>query len=351
MASYTQSIREILQANKTAQQSLTNPSDVYDIAMLCLFNDAPINVISSEYREAFVTGFTLHFFNDELGLETLPLWKVALNEKLINNAAFINLIYEHLDKQIFADYRVINVNASGTTSDTKTGSVSGTKSNTNSNTTTTDDDNTHSSQDTISKTNTLTKTGTDTLAHTGTQSVSDENSSTTESSSDKSTDTNTVQINSDTPQGSLQNLRNPGGDAKGTGVSYVNGQTYTYMSSASELDQSNVESDSSTESVTGTDDSTTTFNDTNTSTHNTVDENVEGGTVSNSATDERDIKTVASGTSSEEIQNTTSDTSSGSRLDNSNTIDYSINWEMLLKTVPYLDKVWDLFDDIFMFLL
>ena len=82
MANYTQSIREILQFNKTAQESLTNVSDVYAIANRSIFAIDGINAISSTYRQQLITGFALHFMNDEIGYETLPLWQIALNDKL-----------------------------------------------------------------------------------------------------------------------------------------------------------------------------------------------------------------------------------------------------------------------------
>ena len=106
MAQYTQSIREILQAAKTDQEDLRSVTDVYNISMRTLFANAPLSVISNEYVQQFVTGFTLHFFNDELGLETLPLWQIALNEKLYNSGSYINLIFKNLDKQVFSEYHV-----------------------------------------------------------------------------------------------------------------------------------------------------------------------------------------------------------------------------------------------------
>ena len=119
MASYTQSVREILQFNKRPNESLLNPADVYAISNRCLFDSVPSNVISNEYKEAFYTGFALHFMNEEIGYETLPLWKIALNEKLYNSGSYINAIFENLDKQIFAEYNVKNIANEGTTSGSK----------------------------------------------------------------------------------------------------------------------------------------------------------------------------------------------------------------------------------------
>lgn len=119
MAEYTQSVREILQFNKRPNESLLNPADVYAISNRCLFDSVPLGVISNEYKEAFFTGFALHFMNEELGYETLPLWKIALNEKIYNSGSYINAIFENLDKQIFAEYNVKNVANQGTTTGSK----------------------------------------------------------------------------------------------------------------------------------------------------------------------------------------------------------------------------------------
>lgn len=444
MGAYTQSLREILQQNQTAQQSLLNPSDVYTISMNCLFDRAPVNVISQQYQEAFVTGFVHHFMNDEIGLETLPLWKIALNEKLINNADYINLIYQQIDKQVFADYRVKTTNASGTSETTKEDSLSGSKSTTDSSHTVTSDDNTHSNDDTVTKNGTVTgtgtianaktgterverdgtdalaktgtdtveRTGTDTLAKTGTQTVDTEgtdelahtgttgtvgsNSQTTENTGTTTNNLNEYQVNSDTPMGSLSNLRTPGGNPSGTGANYGNTQTYNYMSSASEHGSTNVESDNTQQDVTGSDSSTTTYNNTDTSTkdltdtttyntedertldlsdvtrhattdtrtidttdlttHNTTDTETRNTTDTTAETvrtvgsseDNRDIDVTTSGSGSETTSQTTSGTDSTEHSDQSTETEYTINWEMIMKSMSYTTKIWEIFDDLFM---
>ena len=60
---------------------------------------------------------------------------------------------------------------------------------------------------------------------------------------------NGIAIQYDTPQGSLSNMRTPGGDATGQGVAYVNGQTYDYMSAATENDNTNSHEDLSKQEV------------------------------------------------------------------------------------------------------
>jgi hypothetical protein len=444
MGAYTQSIREILQMHKTSSQSLMNVQDVHDIAAAYLFDEIPVNVISAEYLDAFITGFTLHFINEELGLETLPMWKIALNEKIYNNGGFINLIFENLDKQIFADYKVHLVTSQDTHSNTKLGT--GTLTNQREEDTTTDvtDNITHSEtasstienevrgtgtiqntktgSDTISHTGTdetaktgtdttgktgtdtsaksgsdiLAQTGTDASAHTGTEGNVGTNTSQTLNTGTTGTDHNSQQINSDTPMGSLQNLRTPGGNAKGTGVNYVNGQTYNYMTSAAEFDESSVQTDNTQQDVTGSDSSTTTFNDTTTETRNLQDEttynskntrtvnlqdettydnqtertvNLEDettyGSVGTETRNTSDVtertdssqksgtqgktgQTVVDGSVTDTQTRNLSDTDSGTKNGTVNESEYSLNWEMLFKTMPLLNRVWGIFDDLFM---
>lgn len=256
MASFTQSVREILQFNKRPQESLTNISDVYAIAHRTLFKDAPINVLDEQYREKFETGFALHFMNEELGYETFPLWQIALNEKLFNSGSYINKIFENLDKEIFADYNVKNANRvgsatsqkndigsstsqtddSGTTSNLRNVLESGTGEETkNLNDTTSyigSEGHMKSGKDTIEKKGSeldgkfgkdslekkgseahildaneqLGKEGSEEQAHTGTDTTTGSNQQYTDSSNASANFVNGIQIQSDTPMGSVENL-------------------------------------------------------------------------------------------------------------------------------------------------
>ena len=110
MAQFTQSIRNMIIEQADADSNdISTVDGIYDSAMSRLFTGEGINAISEEYRKNFVVGFTLHFWNYELGLETETLWKMKLFEKLFNRGAYINEIYAHLDKQIFSNYRVRKV--------------------------------------------------------------------------------------------------------------------------------------------------------------------------------------------------------------------------------------------------
>lgn len=504
MAEYTISIREILQMHKQPGQDLQNPADVLAIGQSYIFDHAPINVINTEYREKFMTGFLLHFFNEEIGLETIPLWKIALNEKIINNGEYINLVFDNIDKQLFAEYKVktldtANTNNTDTTqtgSGSKTGSVTGSENGTNSETHSDnahkDGTNTHTGANTITKGGTITdvksgtetlhedgdvtdtktgkeldkKTGNDSLARTGedesTQSGEDtftpegvrtmahKGSDTTLDKSaeiteglggDVTENLNVVDIHSDTPMGSLNNLRTPGGNAAGLGVTYQTGsegqggQTYNYMTDASERGQTIKRIDESksqvirglykegnnyipAEGVTndynsrqveifhevdkdgrpiantdrkdttkygkkvtdkkGTTD-TTNYNSTNTkeyqnyqekeirdltnaTTYDVTNTQTLGTTDTDSFNDITSVDETTSNngsktnaidmTTSETISETTSDsnhvTVTGGGTNTGTITDTTLNWEMIYKSMPLLNKVWELFDDIFM---
>lgn len=396
MGAYTQSIREILQYNQRQNETLTDVEDVYNISSRCIFDKMPNNVIEERYKKQFITGFTLHFMNEELGLETTSLWKVALNEKIYNSGSYINKIFNNLDKEVFADYKVKAVDNDGTMSDNKTGSGTITNVKTGETTTATSDEISFGSNVRTGGDTTLTATGTvenaksgsDVLTRTGTDVNSKSGNDVRESSGDTtsegthgertdnsgntSNDHNSVQINYDTPQGSLSNMRTPGGDAKGSGVNYANNNTYNYMSAAAELDESNVQTDNTHQNVDGEDrtytessdrtettygssdtrtlnlDDTTQYGGKNTETRNTQDITRKDETVTKGGKDERSVNTtVGENTNDTQTRNTT-DVTTGAHTDHTDVIDYSLNWEMLYKSMPLLNKVWELFDDLFM---
>lgn len=351
MARYTEYVYEILQRNALPDESVTDLADMTAIASRTLFKDAPLNVLSTIARENFVTQFTLHYFKDEIGLETLTLWRFALAEKLYNNADYINGVYANLAKQAYTEYERKDSASNGTRtevgtinntrtdnlqsaftrnlSSTETGSRTNTGTQTDN--ATTGNLRTNNLSDTTSETgtDTLTKTGTDTLANTGSQTRTDDlKDATTFNTSDarnlnlsdattygknqqrtysnynerithngnfdqitntdwKETtqygkitndlvnreqdtsnkkkydieheveykggytdstqtknDSNAMSFTFDTPQGSLEDLRDPGGvpgtgsgaSAVGKGIAYATGQEYNYFSAAGEND-------------------------------------------------------------------------------------------------------------------
>lgn len=346
MANYTQSIREILQMHKQDGEVITDIATIYNIANRVLFDASTVNVIDEMYRQAFITGFTLHFFNDELGLETLPLWKIALSEKLLNNGSYINLMYSNLDKQIFSQYRVkksnddlkLNESHDNTSNETinGTGTIENAKSGSDVNSTNTVTD----------MTNTKTINSTDERLESGSYTDSSEGNVT--SSGNNTSKTNAVDINYDTPQGKLQSqMVSPGGDRTGKGVKYVTDNTFNYMTAAGERDASVVDDSSNTEESNGT--STRTFNDYKIK--NTIDSS-ETDTGTNTVTGTNTIEYGAKDTQTRNTTDTHSHTDEGNKNVNTerdiNEEEYSINMEMILKSENLLNRVWAIFDDIFM---
>ena len=419
MAKYTFSVREVLQYNKHDNESLTDIDDVYAIAARSIFNVDGINAISSQYRQALITSLALKYMNEESALETMPLFQIALNEKLYNYASYINLIYENLDKQVFASYRVRRVENAGETENAKsaTGSV-----NTDRDVSSTDTETLNTQHDTEgTDTTTVTKSGSEThirsgnddviksgsevQKNSGTDTTTDDGYQDNISSSASGNYTNGVQIMSDTPMGSLQNIRTPGGDVDDNtstteqfdegrdmdiygfggdrGYDYTTGQSYNYMSAATETDQTvtnvengndksinhntsgtvhglNVETTYGKTAAGQTDErkDSTEYHSKDTTSYG-VNENGNTDTrqdvtlVSHDTTvSDTGTNTKVNSTSDETAQTTSNEeTATGSHSDTTDETEYTLNWEMLYKSMPLLNKLWtEVFDDLFLWL-
>lgn len=388
MSRYTQTIKSILMENKQAGEDIHNITDICTIANRCLFDDAPMSVISSEYRDRLVTGFALHFFNEEIGLEVLPLFKMGISDKIYNNADYINAIFAHLDKQILSDYSTKVVNTEGHDTITDEGTLSNTGTSTNA----------KSGADTLKRTGTennahtgtnnhtehvddvLTKSGSEvttynttdrtvvdgTVVNTGGEKVTE-----TENGSDSSKH-NEGTYGLDTPQDQITNLRSTLGgaayDADGKGISALADSSMKYMSSASLSDATTANSSNKT-----------TTRDASLSREQTDDDTTTVGTKTGSDSlgfsnriDDRDIGKSGSETYNESnlktnnLQDRTEYGSSDTRTDNllqskdnevnkdsNGTVEETntnVNLEMIYRSMPLLNKVWELFDDLFMML-
>lgn len=346
MARYTEYVYEILQKAALEDEDISNITDMTAVSERTLFKNAPLNVLSDLARSNFVTQFTLHYFKDELGLETLTLWRMALAEKLYNNSDYINAIYENLARQAYSEYESSGRVSNGTRTSVGKASDLGHREGTNlqtekeinernlqtANTGTKKDVSISNERQVNDLSDVVRDTGTDTTAKTGSdRTVSDTgntrtdnlsesfqhghvegrnidiNERTTYNSNDthsynnvldtttygkvqtegfnnyqteteygkitndiknskqersntskydvKNTKTikgeyseqtegrndhNGMGFNFDTPEGSLDDLRDPGGvpgdSGVGVGVDYANGQSYNYFSNASESD-------------------------------------------------------------------------------------------------------------------
>lgn len=460
MANFTQSIREILQMNKHPLESLSKITDIEAIALRTLFDGEAIDVISDEYKERLVIGFTLHFMNDEIGYETLPLWKLALEEKLYNNGSYINKIFDNLDKEVFADYKVSNLRDQGDENRDKLSTMSGQDDRNVLSSGTDDKDVTYGKLTTDSKVDNRTlggnidvtkmgseyrkRDGSDDLEmkgseyqkHGGSDVTLDNGVQDTISSVGSTSRSNAIQIQSDTPMGSLQNLRsnttapatytesrhryNPETDPEtgqsegfdfyaytqapdnSSGSGYELTPTFNYMSGAAESGQSDSSTENSSQKVINSGGNTvrhgmsisteygtkdgeshtdadkrkniTNYNNGETTTYgkgvvydeesgewsvnadpridrtedHRTDNLVSTGSTGTSGTD------TTHGTNSNTVNDVVDRTQSGSENDTAhhdNTVDktdYSMNLEMLYKSMPLLNKVWEIFDDLFM---
>lgn len=388
MSRYTQTIKSILMENKQAGEDIHNITDICTIANRCLFDDAPMSVISSEYRDRLVTGFALHFFNEEIGLEVLPLFKMGISDKIYNNADYINAIFAHLDKQILSDYSTKVVNTEGHDTITDEGTLSNTGTSTNAK----------------SGADTLKRTGTENNAHTGTNNQTEHVDDVLTKTGSEVTTYNTTDrtvvdglvVNSggekvteienggdsskqnggtyglDTPQDQITNLRSAAGggayNAEGKGIAALADSSMKYMSSASLSDATTVNSSNKT-----------TTRDALLSREQTEDDTTTTGTRTGTDSlgftnriDDRDIGKSGSQTYNENnlktnnLQDRTEYGSSDTRTDNllqskdnevnkdsNGTVEETntnVNLEMIYRSMPLLNKVWELFDDLFMML-
>ena len=130
MAKFTIALDEYLQENMSQGQSINDLDDVLSASKEHLFDGAPNqaveDTIKEEYRDPFILGFTSHFLFDEIGMETMPAWKLVLASKILEVSGFINSVFEKLDNQVWSDYKV----RKRVKKDTHTGTVDNTGNNT-----------------------------------------------------------------------------------------------------------------------------------------------------------------------------------------------------------------------------
>lgn len=463
MSRYTQTIKSILMENIQPGESIQNLSDIYAIASRAIFDIAPMNVIDSDYRQRLITGFTLHFMNDEIGLETPLLFKLGLSDKIYNNAEYINSIFAHLDNQIFADYQTKTVNGeshntiaddtviddtgtvtnaksgddtvknTGTTANAKTGTETGAhtgtdtqvKSGFDSVTRTGQEDDSHTGYNAHAKTghDEITKSGTEThtynnvkdnnkdLAGSKDWTENDEHYSDTVHNEGTDKD-NAGTYNLDTPMDAIENLRSTNTtpaaayDATDKGIYALTESSMKYMSSAtlsddtktnesdqttwhndggehgetskvtthyekeSETTRTGNETDSYTDREDRTDYNSTmtdTFNEHNQKTYNNVKDKSDYNSTNQSTKNLTDTTTFnTSDTRTDNLQskteynsentttndlNKTVDKDVQSDSTNSSTeVSKNLNLEMIYRSMPLLNKLWETFDELFMML-
>ena len=386
MSRYTQTIKSILMENKQAGEDIHSITDMCAIAKRCLFDEAPMNVITSEYRDRLITGFSLHYFNDEIGLETLSLFKIGLSDKIFNNAEYINSIFAHLDKQILSDYQTKTVDGeshdvitedgtlanTGTSATAKTGSDTLKRTGTENNAHTGTNNQTEHVDDVLTKSgNEVTTYNTQDQSVTDGQSVSTGGEKYTESSSGSDTSkSNTGTFMLDTPQNNVGNLRSTQGgqpyDATGKGITAAAESKMEYMTSAQLGDgttigstSASVSHDASLSRTQTDEDTTVTGTKTGTETlgyTNRIDDRDVGKTGSQTY-NENNLKTnnlqdkTEYGSSSTRTDNLLATTDKETVKDGTTGVEEetkNYNLELIYRSIPLLSKVWDIFDELFM---
>ena len=398
---------------RTSGEDITTPAGIYAAAMDTVFDtDGILAPISEQYRQQLVTGFALHYFRDEIGQETVPLFKMSVNEKIWNNAAEINSIFENLDKQIYKRYAVHRADRQDQSTDAVNSDEQG-KSNTvgatashdvtadtsNAARSTADRQQSNSQQNTNeagadvrnsqnqshgtdAQTSASNEHGNDNNLQTG--GYTDIHSNATHNASAGETDSNSVAASLDTPQGSISAIRTPAGQAatslKGYGVDAELAAPYRYLTAASSNDATSTNRDE------------TSATDQGTSQH--INDNLQSNTTSNreaqnasqgqhqqeasiteqaqnarqSHADATDAVTRSGSEQSQQSANgeatrTTSDShqnaDSRQRMENrtsasngsDNAIDYEITNDMLNEYIPLMSRIWKIFDPCFCLLL
>ena len=311
MSRYTQTIKSILMSNMRQGESITDLDDIYAIGLRSIFDVAPMNVISADYRQRLITAFCLHYFDDEYGVETLLRFKLGIAEKIITNAEYINGIFADLDNQLLANYSTRLVSGTGREVVTDVGTIANTGtvenaksgddttkrtgSSTDSHTGTngtiehTDDilsksgsettRNEYEDESTKNGSIIRTKEGSEINAHDtidtthnfGTVTVSGGEVVTETTHNEDSTKNNSGSYDLDTPMNEVENLRSskttPGAayDATGKGISALVDSSMKYMTNASLQDATNVgESDQTVERDASDSETRTTDNSGNT---------------------------------------------------------------------------------------
>lgn len=235
MSKYTTEVRFICEtaAGLDTSQGYISVNKIIEKALPSVF-DFSFPIFDEKYRSVLETKILKHYYTREIGLESVGLWKLKLETKLNEIMPFYNQLYksELLEFNPFYDVDLTRDHKLSKTENTKqtgTEEIDSTK-----NGSVTDETNTeeNGNQNSTSNTNIANTTG----------STSEETAGATKTHYDKY---------SDTPQGSLQNVKND-----------------TYLTNARMINDTDSQTGKTT--VTGNDVSkgTTTSN---TDTNNTVD--------------------------------------------------------------------------------
>jgi len=269
MSDYTTQLRFICESYANLKQSAPSASvdEIIEAARPKIF-DFNYPIFDENYKRDLETKIIQHYYTQEIGLETVGLWKLKLRTKMREIMPYYNKLYSsellQFNPFINTDY---TDNRSTTGSDTK-GSVSNT---TGSSKVETDNvtDNTLNSNGSFtensegSHTGVVNVSGSDSNAKTGTETTTKTGTETTTKTGTDKTDFNpmsdraTLVKHSDTPMG---------------GVSGVTADGSNYLSDVTEtVDNYNGGNKKDETTVTHNTTDTLTHNTTDTLTHNTLD--------------------------------------------------------------------------------
>lgn len=93
MASFTTQVRTICESQAKINGYVgTDPFEIVKHAYPRIFLDFPI--YDPNHREELCTKILLHYYMDEIGLETYALWKLQLNIRMREIMPFFNTLYE-----------------------------------------------------------------------------------------------------------------------------------------------------------------------------------------------------------------------------------------------------------------
>lgn len=382
MSNLTTPLYKILRSN-THDYDLNTLAGLYNASMETVFNSAPLSTLDENIRQRFVTGFSLHYFAREIGQETIPLWKISLAEKIYNNAEYINEIFADLDKQVFANYKVHRGSRADNNVESHVDINDRLHNDSNAKKLTDDDSatelNTSQGSNANAHNEAVVNTGvnndamSDQTADDSTNAstnVADNNATDNNNGSSSSANYNDSRANSvsgaiDAPQGTLSAIRNPNVDVSGMGVSAVRNAQYNYLSSGALSDGTTIadgvnsetnenvnahhdDSNSANSSVSHNEGSHSSDRD---ASHSDLSQRDASGNSNDVASsfkqndNQRNSDEVNTSTGEENSNNTGSKTNNGQSEDEY--VDYDLSNEVLLQTIPFMSKIWEIFDSCF----
>ena len=124
MASFTTQVRTICESQaKISGYTGADPFEIVKNAYPRIFLDFPI--YDESHREELCTKILLHYYMDEIGLETYALWKLQLNIRMREIMPFFNTLYETLgESDLFSNVNMGRTYTKSGTSDTKSENLS-----------------------------------------------------------------------------------------------------------------------------------------------------------------------------------------------------------------------------------